>query len=211
MLAIGMRSATGDSRDRPWTTQIGPAWLCVKICGFSVVTEVSLDSQHIIQLPKKHFKLFPFSGVRSLRCSRKTCIAGSSHSCKLMTDLHFCRAAELLGAKLCRCVFTSPLFQTFSHTVNLLGNLPLKCLDVLLTPKVRPGSLEYMGVNMDAVSILLDFLERRLDRVRQGLLLPSGAGHLSLSLEGPGGSPTLGLELALCRSDSFWESWGWWD
>uniref|UniRef100_A0A8V0Z9A1 Synembryn n=1 Tax=Gallus gallus TaxID=9031 RepID=A0A8V0Z9A1_CHICK len=51
-----------------------------------------------------------------------------------------------------------------SHTVNLLGNLPLKCLDVLLTPKVRPGSLEYMGVNMDAVNILLDFLERRLDR-----------------------------------------------
>uniref|UniRef100_A0A669R1K5 Synembryn n=1 Tax=Phasianus colchicus TaxID=9054 RepID=A0A669R1K5_PHACC len=50
------------------------------------------------------------------------------------------------------------------HTVNLLGNLPLKCLDVLLTPKVRPGSLEYMGVNMDAVNILLDFLERRLDR-----------------------------------------------
>lgn len=43
--------------------------------------------------------------------------------------------------------------------------MPLKCLDVLLTPKVRPGSLEYMGVNMDAVSILLDFLERRLDRV----------------------------------------------
>ncbi|KAK2520510.1 Ric8a [Columba livia] len=53
---------------------------------------------------------------------------------------------------------------TSSHTVNLLGNLPLKCLDVLLTPKVRPGSLEYMGVNMDAVSVLLGFLERRLDR-----------------------------------------------
>lgn len=53
----------------------------------------------------------------------------------------------------------------FSHTVNLLGNLPLKCLDVLLTPKVRPGSLEYMGVNMDAVNVLLGFLERRLDRV----------------------------------------------
>lgn len=56
----------------------------------------------------------------------------------------------------------------FSHTVNLLGNLPLMCLDVLLTPKVRPGSLEYMGVNMDAVSVLLDFLERRLDRVGRG-------------------------------------------
>lgn len=59
----------------------------------------------------------------------------------------------------------SRLFSVFSHTVNLLGNLPLKCLDVLLTPKVRPGSLEYMGVNMDAVSVLLGFLERRLDRV----------------------------------------------
>lgn len=52
-----------------------------------------------------------------------------------------------------------------SHTVNLLGNLPLKCLDVLLLPKVQPGSLEYMGVNMDAVNVLLDFLDRRLDRV----------------------------------------------
>uniref|UniRef100_A0ACB8G2X0 Synembryn-A n=1 Tax=Sphaerodactylus townsendi TaxID=933632 RepID=A0ACB8G2X0_9SAUR len=51
-----------------------------------------------------------------------------------------------------------------SHTVNLLGNLPLKCLDVLLLPKVQPGSLEYMGVNMDAVNVLLDFLDRRLDR-----------------------------------------------
>ncbi|XP_058858416.1 synembryn-A isoform X2 [Acipenser ruthenus] len=51
-----------------------------------------------------------------------------------------------------------------SHTVNLLGNLPLMCLDVLLTPKVQQGSIEYMGVNMDAVSMLLDFMDRRLDR-----------------------------------------------
>lgn len=72
-------------------------------------------------------------------------------------------------------MFTSLLFHTCSHTVNLLGNLPLKCLDVLLTPKVRPGSLEYMGVNMDAVSILLDFLERRLDRVSGG----AAASHRS--------------------------------
>lgn len=76
----------------------------------------------------------------------------------------FCIAEELLWTKIHDHVFTS-LFYIFSHTVNLLGNLPLKCLDVLLTPKVRPGSLEYMGVNMDTVSILLDFLERRLDRV----------------------------------------------
>lgn len=68
----------------------------------------------------------------------------------------------------------------FSHTVNLLGNLPLMCLDVLLTPKVRPGSLEYMGVNMDAVSVLLDFLERRLDRVgRRDAVQSSSLLHLS--------------------------------
>ncbi|XP_042202446.1 synembryn-A isoform X1 [Callorhinchus milii] len=51
-----------------------------------------------------------------------------------------------------------------SHTVNLMGNLPLMCLDVLLTPKVQQGSVEYMGMNMDAVNILLDFMEERLDR-----------------------------------------------
>ncbi|KFO58193.1 Synembryn-A, partial [Corvus brachyrhynchos] len=74
-----------------------------------------------------------------------------------------------LGALLRHCLMISAdgedrTEEFHSHTVNLLGNLPLKCLDVLLTPKVQPGSLEYMGVNMDAVSILLDFLERRLDR-----------------------------------------------
>ncbi|XP_041033893.1 synembryn-A-like isoform X2 [Carcharodon carcharias] len=50
------------------------------------------------------------------------------------------------------------------HTVNLLVNLPLMCLDVLLTPKVEPGSVEYMGMNMDTVEILLDFMDKRLDR-----------------------------------------------
>ncbi|XP_067875856.1 synembryn-A-like isoform X1 [Heterodontus francisci] len=50
------------------------------------------------------------------------------------------------------------------HTVNLLVNLPLICLDVLLTPKVEPGSVEYMGMNMDTVEILLDFMDKRLDR-----------------------------------------------
>ncbi|XP_033917507.1 synembryn-A [Melopsittacus undulatus] len=74
-----------------------------------------------------------------------------------------------LGALLRHCLMISAdgedrTEEFHSHTINLLGNLPLKCLDVLLAPKVRPGSLEYMGVNMDAVSILLDFLERRLDR-----------------------------------------------
>ncbi|XP_060892428.1 synembryn-A [Labrus mixtus] len=62
-----------------------------------------------------------------------------------------------------------------SHTVNLLGNLPLTCLDVLLMPKVQHGSIEYMGVNMDAVSMLTAFMEKRLDRGHKlkETLLPS--------------------------------------
>lgn len=62
-----------------------------------------------------------------------------------------------------------------SHTVNLLGNLPLPCLDVLLMPKVQQGSIEYMGVNMDAVNMLLDLMEKKLDRGHKlkETLLPS--------------------------------------
>ncbi|XP_076878426.1 chaperone Ric-8A [Brachyhypopomus gauderio] len=62
-----------------------------------------------------------------------------------------------------------------SHTVNLLGNLPLPCLDVLLLPRVQQGSTEYMGINMDAVTVLLDFMEKRLDRGNKlkETLLPS--------------------------------------
>ncbi|XP_058011859.1 synembryn-A isoform X1 [Ahaetulla prasina] len=74
-----------------------------------------------------------------------------------------------LGALLRHCLMISAdgddrTEEFHSHTINLLGNLPLKCLDVLLTPKVHRGSLEYMGVNMDAVNVLLSFLDRRLDR-----------------------------------------------
>ncbi|XP_062245657.1 synembryn-A [Platichthys flesus] len=62
-----------------------------------------------------------------------------------------------------------------SHSINLLGNLPLPCLDVLLLPKVQQASIEYMGVNMDAVNMLLKFMEKRLDRVHKlrETLLPS--------------------------------------
>ena len=52
-----------------------------------------------------------------------------------------------------------------SHVVHLLGNLPLTCLDVLLAPKVQQGSIEHMGINMDVVNMLLEFMEKRLDRV----------------------------------------------
>lgn len=74
-----------------------------------------------------------------------------------------------LGAILRHCLMShaesEELTEEFhSHTINLLGNLPLPCLDVLLIPKVQPNSVEYMGVNMDAVNMLLEFMERRVDQ-----------------------------------------------
>lgn len=52
--------------------------------------------------------------------------------------------------------------------MNLLGNLPLKCLDVLLTLEPREGSLEFLGANMDVIRVLLSFLEKRLHQVGRG-------------------------------------------
>lgn len=65
-----------------------------------------------------------------------------------------------------------------SHTVNLLGNLPLKCLDVLLALELHEGSLEFMGVNMDVINALLAFLEKRLHQVGGGpaMWMPRGLG-----------------------------------
>ncbi|XP_062917608.1 synembryn-A isoform X1 [Mobula hypostoma] len=76
--------------------------------------------------------------------------------------------------------------ELHSHTVNLLGNLPLECLDVLLLAQVQPSSVEYLGMNMDAVEILLGFLEKRVDRGHRlkqtvtpvlNLLIQSARGH----------------------------------
>ncbi|XP_026222459.1 synembryn-A [Anabas testudineus] len=74
-----------------------------------------------------------------------------------------------LGAILRRCLMSHAdgeerTEEFHSHTVNLLGNIPLPCLDVLLMPKVQQSSIEYMGVNMDAVNMLLNFMEKRLDQ-----------------------------------------------
>ncbi|XP_046890168.1 synembryn-A [Hypomesus transpacificus] len=85
-----------------------------------------------------------------------------------------------LGAILRHCLLSSAdgeerTEEFHSHAVNLLGNLPLTCLDVLLAPKVQQGSIEHMGLNMDAVNMLLEFMEKRLDRGNKlkETLLPS--------------------------------------
>nr|XP_008504661.1 PREDICTED: synembryn-A [Equus przewalskii] len=61
----------------------------------------------------------------------------------------------------------APATSVSSHTVNLLGNLPLKCLDVLLTLEPHEGSLEFLGVNMDVICVLLSFLEKRLHQTHR--------------------------------------------
>ncbi|XP_054997686.1 synembryn-A isoform X2 [Sorex araneus] len=74
-----------------------------------------------------------------------------------------------LGTLLRHCVMVAAAGdrteEFHGHTVNLLGNLPLKCLDVLLTLELKSGSLEFWGVNMDVICALLSFLEKRLHQV----------------------------------------------
>ena len=73
-------------------------------------------------------------------------------------------------------VYQVPLSSVPRHTVNLLGNLPLKCLDVLLTLEPHEGSLEFLGVNMDVIGVLLSFLEKRLHQVGRGTCCGCGPG-----------------------------------
>ncbi|XP_021547836.1 synembryn-A isoform X1 [Neomonachus schauinslandi] len=71
-----------------------------------------------------------------------------------------------LGTILRHCVMVAAAGdrteEFHGHTVNLLGNLPLKCLDVLFALEPRKGSLEFLGANMDVIHVLLSFLEKRL-------------------------------------------------
>uniref|UniRef100_A0A8C9AFS8 Synembryn n=1 Tax=Prolemur simus TaxID=1328070 RepID=A0A8C9AFS8_PROSS len=76
-----------------------------------------------------------------------------------------------LGTLLRHCVMVAAAGdhteEFHGHTVNLLGNLPLNCLDILLTLESHKGSLEFMGVNMDVIRALLSFLEKRLHQTHR--------------------------------------------
>lgn len=54
--------------------------------------------------------------------------------------------------------------EVHSHAVNLLNNLPVPCLDVLIDLPVQGGSDSYNGKNLEVVQVLLDFMEKRIDR-----------------------------------------------
>lgn len=64
----------------------------------------------------------------------------------------------------------------FSHAVNLLNNLPVPCLDVLIDVPVQGGQEKYGGKNMDAIQKLLDFMEKRIDKVNPQRCAASSMG-----------------------------------
>ncbi|XP_031173119.1 synembryn-B isoform X2 [Sander lucioperca] len=75
--------------------------------------------------------------------------------------------------------------EAHSHAINLLNNLPVSCLDVLIDVPVQGGLEIYGGKNMDAVQLLIDFMEKRIDKgsnYKEGLtpvlsLLTEGSRH----------------------------------
>lgn len=71
-----------------------------------------------------------------------------------------------------------------SHAVNLLNNLPMSCLDVLIDVPVQGGQEKYGGKNVDVVQVLLDFMEKRIDKVKvvlRGKYVGNLWVHLSLN------------------------------
>ncbi|KAK1785112.1 hypothetical protein P4O66_018207, partial [Electrophorus voltai] len=54
--------------------------------------------------------------------------------------------------------------EVHSHAINLLSNLPMSCLDALIHVPVQGGLEKYGGKNMDAVQVLVDFMEKRIDK-----------------------------------------------
>ncbi|WAR14013.1 RIC8A-like protein [Mya arenaria] len=66
---------------------------------------------------------------------------------------------------------TVMIFSLYSHTVNLLINMPRDCYEELLAPMsegemggFENKEVEYDGKNMEAIVILLNFLHDRMDR-----------------------------------------------
>lgn len=59
----------------------------------------------------------------------------------------------------------------YSHTVNMLTAVPATCLSVLVAPLPEKGSsasfVEYEGRNLEAVAVLLQILQCKLDDVEK--------------------------------------------
>ncbi|XP_053321634.1 synembryn-B [Spea bombifrons] len=61
--------------------------------------------------------------------------------------------------------------ELHSNTVNLLSNVPVSCLDVLIRP-AHKASANNNSSDMEAIQVMLDFMEKRIDKgcsYREGL------------------------------------------
>lgn len=77
---------------------------------------------------------------------------------------------------LCNTASKDKREDILSHTVNLLINMPKDCYEELLAPMnegdisgVENKDVEYDGKNMEAIVVLLNFLDARLDRPNKSL------------------------------------------
>ncbi|KAE8613771.1 hypothetical protein XENTR_v10007866 [Xenopus tropicalis] len=62
--------------------------------------------------------------------------------------------------------------ELHSNTVNLLSNVPVSCLDVLINPFNKEMSANNNDMDMEAIQVILNFMEKRIDKgcsYREGL------------------------------------------
>ena len=82
---------------------------------------------------------------------------------------HTCFPALYNGFLLILFDYLFPI-SYFSHVVNLLTNMPSVSYEELLTPiaeelgTIENKDMEYDGKNMEAIAVLLEFLNHRLDK-----------------------------------------------
>lgn len=83
-------------------------------------------------------------------------------------------------------IFLLKITSLSSHTIDLLTTMPMSTYEELLTPVLCPedekdNPMVYEGMDMEAVCILLAFLERRLEKVSRFMLIFSCyIGHVSV-------------------------------
>ncbi|XP_059834568.1 synembryn-B isoform X1 [Hypanus sabinus] len=86
------------------------------------------------------------------------------------TDEDHAHQYRYLTALLCHCLLINvqndeKTEEFHSHTINLLNNIPVSSLDLLFSPDIECRAIDYNGKKMDAVEVLLAFMEKRIDRV----------------------------------------------
>ncbi|XP_022249820.1 synembryn-A-like isoform X2 [Limulus polyphemus] len=87
-------------------------------------------------------------------------------------EAHFMRLVSILhDILLCDTKTPDKKEELHNHTINLLNNMPHASYEELLTPltdipggKTDNKNLQYEGMNMEAVSVILEFLQKKMDQ-----------------------------------------------